>query len=65
MHGLPKPRNKLLQWFDKLTPGRAEYIKTEIKLLLTEKKGKENMNLVESMLQIPNIHIPIVMVKEN
>ena len=45
MHGLPKPRNKLLQWFDKLTPGRAEYIKNRNQAIADRKERERKYEL--------------------
>ena len=40
-YGLPKPRNKAQQFFDKLTPGRAEYIKNKNQGIVDAKERNE------------------------
>lgn len=43
-YDLPKPRNKVQQYFDKLTPGHAEYVKNKNNAILDEKQRQNRLS---------------------
>lgn len=70
-YNLPKPRNKVQQYFDKLTPGHAEAVKQRNQALADARqweqqgqRGKELFTSVDGELAYPDDHAKAGMVKE-
>lgn len=72
VHNLPKPRNKVQQYFDKLAPGHAEVVKQRNQAKIDAKqweangiKGKELFDSVGGDLAYPEGHERAGQVKDN
>lgn len=49
IHNLPKQRNKVQQWFDKMAPGHAEVVKQKNQAKLDEKERRKNEEYGEKL----------------